>query len=170
MNITDITAYFVEDKDLYISIHKAFNELYERDIHLINNEPITKIASDELGKHYVGERAIVFRFAHYLQNELVKYPRYAKYHLDCEYNRNGICTKCLPSFPNGTFPDLIIHQRGNNNKNLLVMEFKTYWNTNTQNDVNKVEEFVAKNGDYKYKYGIVVTIGKTLAETNFEVY
>ena len=37
-------------------------------------------------------------------------------------------------------------------------------------DVVKVKEFINKKGDYRYKYGLVVLIGKTLAETKFEVY
>lgn len=166
-----LKEFFIEDKGLYFAVKRAFNDLYRYDKHLICNMPLEIINTGEIGKHYVGERSIVFRFAHYLQNELVKAPKYATYNLDCEYNRNGVETKDLPSFPNGTFPDLIIHKRGKNYPtNLVVMEFKTYWNTDTARDVVKVKEFINKKGDYRYKYGLVVLIGKTLAETKFEVY
>ena len=145
-----LKEFFIEDKGLYFAVKRAFNDLYRYDKHLICNMPLEIINTEEIGKHYVGERSIVFRFAHYLQNELVKAPKYATYNLDCEYNRNGVETKDLPSFPNGTFPDLIIHKRGKNYPtNLVVMEFKTYWNTDTARDVVKVKEFINKKGDYR---------------------
>lgn len=170
-NLEELEETFNQDKGLYIAIKSAMNDLYRYDKHLICNEPHERRCPDEIGKHYVGERAIVFRFAHYLQNELVKKHKYSNYHLDCEYNRNGSETKYLPSFPRGTFPDLIIHKRGDNYPtNLLIIEFKTYWNTDTERDNLKVQEFVDKNGEYRYKYGLVVVIGKTIDETTFEVY
>ena len=169
-NLEVLKKLFDQDKGLYIAIKRAMNDLYRYDKHLICNEPHERRCPDETGKHYVGERAIVFRFAHYLQNELVKNHKYSNFHLDCEYNRNGCETKNLPAFPNGTFPDLIIHHRDSNEDNILVMEFKTYWNADTERDRLKVKGFVNKNGKYNYKYGVVVVIGKTLDETTFEVY
>ena len=80
------------------------------------------------GKHYVGERAIVFRFAHYLLSNIERMNVDPDLSLDCEYNRNGCLDKALPSFPRGVIPDIIIHKRGSNDKNVLVMEFKTHWN------------------------------------------
>lgn len=106
--------------------------LYSEDDDLIVNTPSDSNLIN--GTHHVGERAIVFRFAHYLQNELNMYSEYKSYNLDCEYNRNGISAKILPNFPNGVYPDLIIHKRGRNDKNILVMEFKTYWNSNIDAD------------------------------------
>ena len=58
--------------------------------------------------------------------------------LDCEYNRNGWLNKVLPSFPRGVIPDVIIHKRGSNDKNVLAMEFKTYWNDKQENDEDKI--------------------------------
>lgn len=166
-----LKRFFSEDKELYFSVKRAMYDLYRYDRYLICNEPLKGVYTEELGKHYAGERAIVFRFAHYLQNEIVKNPKYATYNLDCEYNRCGEETKTLPSFPNGTFPDLIIHKRGKNfPTNLLLMEFKTYWNPDTERDALKVKEFVDKEGCYRYKYGLVVVIGRTLHETKFEWY
>lgn len=160
---------------MYFSIKRAFEDLYMYDRHLIEIEPQNvdmQACNEKLGKHYVGERSIVFRFAHYLQNELSKSKKYSAYHLDCEYNRNGFDIKSTKNFPNGTFPDLIIHKRGYNGtkNNILIMEFKTYWNPHTKTDSLKICDFVDKNGDYKYKYGLVVVIEKNLNETTFEVY
>lgn len=170
-NWIELKDFFREDKGLYFAVKRAAYDLYRYDKDLICNCPLEGKNAEILGKHYVGERSIVFRFAYYLQNELVKNPKYATYNLDCEYNRNGISAKNLPSFPNGTFPDLIIHKRGRNYPtNLLVMEFKTYWNTDTERDKLKIKEFVDKDGSYRYKYGLIVVIGETLSETVFEVY
>lgn len=52
----------------------------------------------------------------------------------------------------------------------LLMEFKTYWNPDTERDALKVKEFVDKEGCYRYKYGLVVVFGRTLHETKFEWY
>lgn len=159
-----------EDKELYMSIRRAFEKLYQNDIYLIEHEPPAKLKSNNklLGKHYVGERAIVFRFAHYLQIELCKSKKYHWYNLDCEYNRNKTDPKILPSFPNGAFPDLIIHERSKNDHNLLVMEFKTYWNNSQESinkDLKKINEFMKY--PYNYKYGLVVVIEKNLSELKF---
>lgn len=170
LKLKEVEVHFKHDEKLYTALEKAFSDLFNNDEYLINNEPNEVLFPEEIGKHYVGERAIVFRFAHYLQNELMKIPEYETYNLDCEYNRNGHLTKILPSFPRGTFPDLIIHKRGNNDNNLLIMEFKTYWNSSVTNDKMKIQEFVNKKGNYKYKYGLIVVIEKTLSETKFEVY
>lgn len=175
MKIAELSKYFEQNKVLCISIKRAFYDLYRYDKYLIEIEPEkvdVKTVNEKLGKHYVGERSIVFRYAHYLQNELTKSTIYSAYDLDCEYNRNGFGIKSTDSFPNGTFPDLILHKRGKtgSKNNILVMEFKTYWNPHTETDSLKVSEFVDKNGKYQYKYGVVVKIGRTLAETTFDVY
>ena len=133
-------------------INQALDMLYEKDMHLIMN-----CAEDTRGKderHHVGERAIVFRFAHYLQNLIDDDGGFKEYNLDCEYNRNGAECKALPSFPNGTYPDIIIHKRGSNEHNLLVAEFKTYWNCDISNDKQKLFEFTDSKGRYKFKKGI----------------
>ena len=80
--------------------------------------------------------------------------------LDCEYNRNGCLNKALPSFTRGVIPDVIIHKRGSNDKNVLVMEFKTYWNDKQENDEDKIIELTDQQGVYKYAYGMTVLIGR----------
>lgn len=87
--------------------------------------------------NHVGERSIVFRFAHYAQNLINESnSKYLKsLNVDCEYNRNFSSPKGLPGFRNGTYPDFIIHQRGNNDINILMIEFKGWWsNKSTETD------------------------------------
>lgn len=128
-------------------IEAALDELYDKDLHLLF--------------YMVHERTIVFRFGHYLQNKLDAHEAFKQYNLDFEYNRNGRQPKRIPARSrNGAYPDLIIHRRGLNTHNLLVMEFKPYWDRNVDNDCDKILQFVDKNGDYKYQFGKSIIFGK----------
>lgn len=140
-------------------VNQALDMLYEKDMHLIMNRAVNSRGKDE--RHHVGERSIVFRFAHYLQNLIDGNGNFQEYNLDCEYNRNGAECKALPSFPYGTYPDVIIHQRGSNEHNLLVIEFKTYWNRDIKIDKKKLFEFTDPSGRYKFKKGISFLLGNT---------
>jgi hypothetical protein len=102
------------------SVEAALNELYCNDQYLLD--------------HYMHERSIVFRFAHYLQKLLDEHKELLDFNLDVEYNRNGYRPKRIPIRRNGARPDLIVHKRGSNKSNLLMIEFKTYWDTRTSND------------------------------------
>ena len=124
----------------------ALNELYLRDYYLLD--------------HKVHERSIVFRFAHYLQNLLDEHEDFWEYDLDVEYNRNGYSPKRIPGRDNGAEPDVIIHKRGNNTHNLLAIEFKTYWNSETSDDLKKLKEFTRKGGEYHFSLGLSIALGR----------
>lgn len=133
-------------------ISKACNKLYQKDKYLIVN-----------GRHnqnHVSEMSIVFRLGIYLQQLMDEDEVLKEYNLDCEYNRNMDDCKRLPEFENGTRPDLIIHQRGTNRKNLLVLEFKTWWDSNIDTDLRKIDNFIYKHGKYHYKYGMSIIFEK----------
>lgn len=136
-------------------ISRALDQLYENDEYLVDNRPYLK---EKNGNHHVGERSIVFRLAHYMQNIMDSNPAFANYVLDCEYNRNGVHAKKLPSFRNGVYPDVIIHNRGNNDSNLLIMEVKTYWNDDNAQDVHKIREFTDPSGEYHFLFGVSIII------------
>lgn len=165
MSIRTIEQYMVNDMDLVDAITKAFYRLYKYDHYLIDHEPEVKIDENEKNKyfsnHHVGERAIVFRYAYYLQEILHNQGFYSDYVLDCEYNRDGDKPKIIMSLGKNVFPDLVIHKRVQKD-NLLVMEFKTYWNRNQEEDIRKIEAFMDNNetDSYNYKYGIAALIGK----------
>ena len=55
-----------EIKQLTSFVKQALDMVYDKDYHLISNRAVNNIGRDE--HHHVGERSIVFRFAHYLQN------------------------------------------------------------------------------------------------------
>jgi hypothetical protein len=143
-------------------IQQALKKLYEEDYHLILNRAYNDFYNDL--KHHVGERSIVFRFAHYLQNLMDETGAFNDFVLDCEYNRDGAEGKKLPSFPNGTYPDIIIHQRGTNDGNLAVIEVKTYWNKDTTIDESKLREFTDAKGKYKFQRVYSFVISKKLKD------
>lgn len=129
------------------AVDAALDELYLRDSYLFTRE--------------VHERTVVFRFGIYLQRIMDSSDILKQYDLDFEYNRNGGEPKRIPGRSrNGVFPDLIIHKRGSNSHNLLVMEFKTYWNPNTSDDCRKLEKFTDPSGKYKYQCGKSIILGE----------
>ena len=141
-------------------IVRALQSLYANDQYLIAHYSQNNEGGNPVHNH---ERTIVSQFGRYLEN-IIHTPNtpLSEHHLDCEYNRNMDMVKALPSFLNGVYPDLIIHERGSNYNNVLVMEFKTWWNHNTGRDKDKLAEFTDLDGEYQYEYGVLVTIGQTL--------
>lgn len=137
-----------EKENLELAIEKAFKDLYKYDKYLIS----TCIKKES----HVSERGIVFRFGIYFQNYLMEH--FSDYQLDTEYNRNIANIKKLAK--EAIYPDLILHKRGHNNDNLLVMEFKTWWNSDIKHDQEKIKKLMSPEGLYKYKYGVIAIINK----------
>ncbi|MHA1285084.1 MAG: hypothetical protein ACTSQP_21505 [Promethearchaeota archaeon] len=123
----------------------------------------------------VNERTITHKLAEYIQME------FPEYDVDCEYNRFNDIVKKLRDrskrFLNISkmapmelekliwedndaltiYPDIIIHKRGSQEDNLLVIEVKKSSNRRNRNlDRYKIKEL--KNGPYKYKYGLFLVI------------
>ena len=129
-------------------LDSALDELYEKDQYLL--------------EHDVHERTIVFRLGHYLQTLMDAIGEFQDFNLDFEYNRNGRQPKRTPANPqNGAFPDLIMHQRGSNKCNLLIMEFKPLWNTDTRDDCKKLQQFIDPRDRYNYLCGKSILLGRT---------
>ena len=113
---------------------------------------------------YVSERSIVFRFGIYFNdifNKLVS----QEYHIDAEYNRSGNNSKSMrdlndPSKNINCVPDLIVHRRGNQNNNLVIIEFKTWWNCCQDNDFCKLKYFTDSNNEYNYKFGVAIKLSE----------
>ena len=133
-------------------------------------------------KHDINERSITHKLAEYIQ----KY--FSDYNVDCEYNRmpnerdernnNGearkeFISKALKLYPSQTcsyddkgttvYPDIIIHKRGSNDSNLIVIEVKKEANVckkwEESSDFKKLEAFTKSDG-LKYKYGIYLELNK----------
>lgn len=119
----------------------------------------------------LNERCITHKLAEHLNNSFINYD------IDCEYNRmeSGVSnqdyiakTLCLglqtvsTDSVNGdtVFPDIIIHKRGNNEDNHLVIEVKkkSYADKKDKNgeeyrDFDR-KKLCAYTGQLKYKWGI----------------
>ncbi len=130
----------------------------------------------------ISERTITHKMAEYLQLEFTDYD------VDCEYNRNyevgkdepkfvytlknevrdkyrkaGITEENMQSFAEEvtTYPDIIVHQRLTNKKNLLVIEVKkNNNNSNWEMDDFKLKWFTTQreNDGYGYKLGLHITL------------
>jgi hypothetical protein len=120
----------------------ALSKVYQLDRYLIEKE--------------VHERTIVARFAIYYQEEL-NLSGYSGYNMDVEYNRNYFDSKRTSNFQNGTYPDVIVHKRGNNEQNLCIIEFKTVWGKGIDRDLLKLKDFSTENDIYQYGIGYSIT-------------
>lgn len=133
----------------------AINKFYEKDSYLV-----------EIDAH---ERTCVARIAHYLQNLLDCDQRYNDLSVDCEYNRQIREGRSMIGIKNTKkntqkriVPDLIVHCRGNNKKNLLVAEVKMegcFSRQEKDKDVRRVRALVEDTVKH-YKLGLFICLGK----------
>ena len=131
-------------------IDHSINLLYENDYYLIQNK--------------VHERTIVFRFGLHFYKLLQETNNYSGYDLDSEYNKNrGECKKTV-NFPKGTYPDMILHKRGTNDFNIMIIEFKTYLGRNINRDIAKLKDFTHPYQGYNYKLGVFIRFLKDTYE------
>ena len=128
-------------------IKKSLDKLYANDKDLI----IRRVA----------ERDIVHRFAHYFENYMQD-TEFKLYNVDCEYNRNGYGIKQVNG--KSVYPDFILHKRGSNENNLLIIEFKTWWNPDNNADINKIRWMMNPKLMFQYKYGCSITINQDNSE------
>lgn len=107
------------------------------------------------------EQSASFRFAVYLNDFIRGCNWLNNTQVDIEYNKNGLEPKKTPRRPNGVRPDIIVHNRGNNDRNVLVIEIKGWWNDERREaDIIKLEDFVDQDGEYKYGLGAFVELGE----------
>jgi hypothetical protein len=100
------------------------------------------------------ERSMTHKLAEYLQ---IVFP---EYHLDCEYNRNGIEPKRISQFKKQiqsdndegvtVFPDIIIHHRGTAD-NFIVIEAKK-----TSNIANDEQKLLTYKSDLQYQFAAFI--------------
>lgn len=128
-------------------IKKSLDDLYRNDKDLIERR--------------VAERNLTGLFAYYFRINMQN-TDVADYNVDCEYNRDGYGTKNIDGVL--VYPDFILHKRGTNDDNLLIIEFKTWWNPNNHDDIEKLREMMSDTHPYKYKYGYSVILNKENSE------
>ena len=109
----------------------------------------------------VAERDITHRFAHYFENNIAG-TIVAEYNVDCEYNRDGYGIKQVNG--NYVYPDFILHKRGCNDNNILIIEFKTWWNSENNADIDKIKWMMNPQLRYGYKFGCSIVLNKKSAD------
>lgn len=137
-----------------------------------------RVNDNYLLKHDANERSISHKLAMYLESTFGK-----NYDVDCEYNRNiehergsknidilksewsrlnGRNINVLDEdmiVEKSVLPDIIVHKRGSNKENLLVIEIKKSTSTVREDyDLKKLEIFTNQNDPegLKYQYGLFV--------------
>lgn len=117
----------------------------------------------------VAERCMVFHIGWYIQDKLIQMNKWSHIRVDCEYNRNykhpkGMYNEVGQTIKN-MIPDLIIHERRSNSRNLIVVEFKKGRTTekDRSNDDEKLRYFTGVDGPYQYEWGFFVELMKEKA-------
>ena len=114
----------------------------------------------------VNERSITHKFAEHLQRH------FEDLKVDCEYNRDGYDVKRLHwghettrkdcTHAKTVYPDIIVHKRGYDRSNMLVIEAKKSDEGDSCRDREKLCAFTDSNGEYRYKLGLFLefNVGK----------
>lgn len=139
------------DNSIQGHLKQAVNLLYQNDGFLL-----------EINAH---EIAITHKLAEYVQQ---KFPNY---HVDCEYNREGDTdeTKALRGLTEcenidsrekerWIRPDILVHERGINCRNLLALEVKLEGGGNRGCDRAKLRELSKDNHDFRYQHALFIEL------------
>lgn len=140
-------------RELTKCLKKAGEELYLLDKNLICDNNFIDI--------HAHERSICFKFGLYLNKYLDSNNLLKKYDLDAEYNRDIEGFKRLANRPNGCYPDLILHKRGSNENNILIIECKGWWadDKDIEEDKEKIIAFL-NSERYKYMVGLLIIFNR----------
>lgn len=118
-------------------------------------------------KHLLSADANERSLSHMLAIHLLSH--FPNYQVDCEYNRDGFDAKKLmlaerPAKDDEVeavtiFPDIIVHKRGENSQNILVIEMKKASSTvNNDYDIRKLKAF---KSELRYLFAAHIVIGYT---------
>ena len=127
------------------AVTSCLRELYDQDAQILTQD--------------VAERAICGRLFRLMA------PRFPLYSVDIEYNRKGLGVDPKDiQMPDAdgvlttsrVFPDIIVHERGNNLRNLLVVEVKK--STNVVTDAHDRAKLKALCLQLQYRYGLFLRL------------
>ena len=126
--------------DVETRVKRAFDALSYADLKLLQYD--------------ANERAICAQLATHLQ------AVFPEYHVDVEYNRHGMDPKRIKIDPERggklVYPDVIVHRRGSDESNLLVMEVKK--STNSQSRSRDRRKLRCCVEDFNYDFAVLVDI------------
>jgi hypothetical protein len=111
----------------------------------------------DLLRRNVSERTIAARLAVHLA------PLFPRFDVDVEYNRHGLNPKgvtlpadCRDGRRGRIFPDVIVHRRGHDRSNLLVIELKK--TTNRESRACDRAKIAAMKDQLRYRYGVLIVL------------
>lgn len=131
----------------------------------------------------IGERPLVFRLAHYMAECGVERDGLR---LDCDYNRHGNTIKELlppkeePGMPGDMplelkpkrfFPDIVLHRRGDDERNVFVCEVKRLGDHRGPDvDRDRLIQLTCRGGVFHYEVGAFVHIDQRAATISIEYF
>jgi len=62
------------------------------------------------------------------------------------------------------YPDFILHKRGSNDFNILIIEFKTWWNPQNDEDIEKIKWMMDPSLRYGYQFGCSIILNEDKAD------
>ena len=126
---------------------------------------------DEIIALGVGERTIATALAYHLRGV------FPGYHIDVEYNRHGIDVKrvkwmsdCRQSETPRVYPDILVHQRGHDDANVLVVEIKRNGEPAEEIECDR-QKLAAMKSEFRYAHSLLLIIparGQSLDLVRYE--
>lgn len=108
----------------------------------------------------IHEQALSHRLAYHLENSGL----FIGYHVDCEYNRHGEDPK-TDLHGNNFRPDIVIHVRGNDESNLIMIEAKKF-----NDPVQEIEKtrlsLVNRKDEFRYQHAFIVIFPEISVQGN----
>lgn len=146
--------------ELKDAITSALETVYNQDFSLIERR--------------AHERSIAFRFGLYFSESIAvtSFGNDAELTIDFDYNRNGEGVKDMEGFSlsHGVYPDIILHRRGFNNKNVVALEFKGYWTANGRDEEKLIGFTHPTQNDYQYGLGVFIRLHPTFNDCEIVYY
>ena len=143
LEVVDFSPKECREGHIYEKVVKALQVLFIKDEYLFDND--------------VHEITISHKLAEYLQYQ------FPDMNVDCEYNRqipsdNGDPIKRRSDTRAPVRPDIIVHKRGSNENNCLVMEIKIE-RDQTSKDNKKLKDYTNPKS-LEYKFGLFLEIDR----------
>src|SRR3989338_10676499 len=80
---------------------------------------------------------------------------FPEYQVDCEYNKH--IDERKENEGKNIRPDIVIHKRGTDEKNLVYIEIKTDHNRDDKtHDMDKIKSVTKQDREYRYKLGVFI--------------
>ena len=122
----------------------------------------------------VHERSIAFRFGLYFFDTIAQtsFGTDEELTIDFDYNRNQYSVKDMIGFnqKHGVFPDIILHHRGFNDKNIVVIELKGQLTDKGRDDEKLIGFTHQLKNDYHYGLGVFIRLGNSLNDCEYTYY